>query len=436
MASTLVVGSQVINKLLQTGDYNFIKVNGLDETYFHGFENEFNFINEHYKKYGKIPDTMTFLEKFQDFGLYEVNETDDYLLDRLYEENAYYKIRPVLNEANNKMKEDARLAYNYLKDTFESIKPHTVVKSKDIIDDAQERYEEYMNRNNSEIAMTISSGMPELDEVFGGWEFGEELVTIVARTNAGKSWIMLKFLAEAWKQGYRVGLYSGEMSPNKLGYRFDALFGHYSNRALVRGIQVDGYKDYIENLNNDNGACFKIATQKDFGGRPTVQHIRNFVEENKIQIMGIDQLSLMADGRASRNDPPRMRLSHIAEDLFLLSTEYKIPILALAQANRAGINKEDEMAAPGLESIKESDDIAHNSSKCIGMRQNNGNLILDIIKNREGRVGDKLLYNWDIDVGHFTYNSTNGDAASSPIKQVSQHMVQAAVEKATINNPF
>lgn len=577
MASTLVVGSQVINKLLQTGDYNFIKVNGLDETYFHGFENEFNFINEHYKKYGKIPDTMTFLEKFQDFGLYEVNETDDYLLDRLYEENAYYKIRPVLNEANNKLKEDARLAYNYLKDTFDSIRPHTVVKSKDIIDDAMERYEEYMTRNTSEVAMTISSGMPELDEIFGGWEFGEELVTLVARTNQGKclckgtkvlmadgtltniedikignkvqsygrvntvlalhngkskgykikadygsyivsenhiltlwntvsqeiqdiliedflkinykplceeylgirvinqdfikfypieiseieeieyygfecdgdhrfilgdgtlthnSWILMKFLAEAWKQGYRVGLYSGEMSPNKLGYRFDALFGHYSNRALVRGIQVDGYKNYIESLNNDNGACFKIATKEDFGGTPTVQHIRNFVEENKIQIMGIDQLSLMADGRASRNDPPRMRLSHIAEDLFSLSTEYKIPILALAQANRAGINKDDENDAPGLENIKESDDIAHNSSKCIGMRQNKGRLIMDIIKNREGRVGEKLEYAWQIDTGTFDYIPTTGDAANPEIRQVTTQAVKAVNMDKILSNPF
>lgn len=436
MANTLVLLSQVINKILQTKDYNFIKVNGLDETYFPSMEAEFNFINEHYKKHGQIPDVMTFLGQFPDFGLYEVNESDDYLLDKLYEEKAYYNMRPVLNETDRLMKEDARAAYDYLKNSMDGIRPHTITSSKDIIDDAKERYEEYMNRNDSEVPMTISSGLPEVDEIFGGWEFGEELITIVGRTNNGKSWIAMKFLAEAWKQGYRVGLYSGEMSPNKLGYRFDALFGHYSNRALVRGIQVDGYKNYIESLNNNNGACFKIATQKDFGGRPTVQHIRNFIEEHKIQIMGIDQLSLMSDGRASRNDPPRMRLSHIAEDLFLLSTEYKIPIIALAQANRAGINKEDDLAAPGLESIKESDDIAHNSSKCIGMRNNNGNLILDIIKNREGRVGDKLIYNWDIDTGHMEFMNNGSSGVSNDTKMLAVQNAKQQIVATSISNPF
>ena len=60
--------------------------------------------------------------------------------------------------------------------------------------------------------------------------------------------MLLKFLVEAWKQGKRVGLYSGEMNSVKLGYRFDSWFQHFSNRSLVRGEQVDGYKEFIENL--------------------------------------------------------------------------------------------------------------------------------------------------------------------------------------------
>ena len=125
----------------------------------------------------------------------------------------------------------------------------------------------------------------------------------------------------------------------------------------------------------------------------------------------------MADGRAGQRDPARLQLAHIAEDLFLLSSEYKIPVLGLAQANRQGASKEGETDAPGLENIKESDDISHNSSKCIGMRQSSVGLVLDIIKNREGRVGDKLLYNWDIDVGHFAYIPTMSDGVSQAIQQ-------------------
>jgi hypothetical protein len=53
--------------------------------------------------------------------------------------------------------------------------------------------------------------------------------------------------------------------------------------------------------------------------------------------------------------------------------------------------------------IRNSDGIAHNASKAISIRQNNGVLTLKITKNRNGLVGNKLMYNWDINTGVFTY---------------------------------
>lgn len=85
----------------------------------------------------------------------------------------------------------------------------------------------------------ISTGFKELDEVINGFELGEELVTLVARTSIGKSWIALKFLHSAWLQGKRVGLYSGEMSSEQLGFRFDTLNQHIPNYDLVRGKKIN-----------------------------------------------------------------------------------------------------------------------------------------------------------------------------------------------------
>jgi len=432
-----LAGYQIINKIIQTKEFGIIKANGLEPKEFVGYENEIQYIIDHYKKFGNVPDGLTFTANFPEFEYSEVQESDEYLVDQLHEQYGYQKFNDFLPEFNKKLKEDSRAAYEFMmQEAKNTLKPHTVCKGIDIIANAQERYDIYATRNQTQTVATISTGFKELDEIFGGWEYGDELVTIVARTNVGKSWILMKFLTEAWKQGKTVGLYSGEMNHIKLGYRFDALFGHYSNRCLVRGAQVDGYQEYISNLPNLPGKLI-IATQEHFHGRPTVSKIRNFIEENNIEIMGIDQLSLMDDGRASRNDPPRMRLSHISEDLFLLSSEYKIPILALAQANRAGIkNDENSMDAPGLENIKESDDIAHNSSKCIGMRQWNGHLILDIIKNREGRVGDKLMYTWDIDTGHFTYIPTANDAAVATTRQTVATQAVASAKADITACPF
>lgn len=743
----MLVANQFLNKILQTKDFEVVKSNGLDETYFKGYENEFNFISEHYKKYGNIPDTITFLNKFPDFELQEVNETNDYLLDRLYEEFTYNNFCEQLPPITKLLKEDSRKAFEYLTEVMPKLKPHTVCRGIDIIQQGLERYELFKNRTQNGDALVIKTGLQELDEIFGGWEMGEELVTIVARTNQGKcfcsntlilmadgtykkvqdievgdrvqsygrintvtglhkgiskgyriipksggesfiitdghiltlwdtnqtcsyiknptvaddpgvliditiedylskpkylrdnyrlfrpaveyptkdlkiepyilgtwlgedenlntitindvkeetpsinilssdlqtynlannkhipliyltadrnqrlqllagiidiqgsyneslsmyevviksddmakqfcqlirglgfevnltkkfikeiqkeynyisilgnlslipckiksikdtiskikernsqltdftveriekefeyygfecdgdhrfllgdntlthnSWLLMKFLAEAWKQGKRVGLYSGEMSHIKLGYRFDALFNHFSNRALVQGAQTEGYKEYMENLVKIQNP-FTIITQNEFSGRPTVSKIRNFIEENNIEIMGIDQYSLMDDGRATMRDPTRIRLSHISEDLFSLSSEYKIPILGLAQSNREGANKDDQTQAPGLENIKESDDIAHNSSKCIGMRQSSFGLVLDIIKNREGKVGDKLLYSWDIDTGWFSFIPSADDAARPETRQKFANQDKMSFQPSSASNPF
>lgn len=430
----MFAGIQTLNKILQTKDYNFIVRNCLDREFFKGYQEEFDFLENHYRTYGNVPDITTFSAKFPEFQLIEVNESENYLVDRLNEEYGYHKFVPVIPEITKLLQTDSRDAYDYLLSQLPNLKPRYKVDGIDIIKNAKERYDIYKERANSPELATIKAGLVELDDILGGWEYGDELVTTVARTNQGKSWLLLKFLSEAWRQGKRVGLYSGEMNHIKLGYRFDALFGHFSNKCLTYGAQTDGYDEFIQKL-TETPNPFVIVTQKEFGGKPTVQKIRHFIEANNIEIMGIDQFSLMEDGRANGRDPLRLRMAHVSEDLFLLSSEYKIPILALAQANREGIKKDQSDEAPGLENIKDCDDIAANSSKVIGMRQASfGGLILDIIKNREGKVGDKLMYSWDIDTGHFSYIPTNGDAARPEIRQQAQQQTKA--QFANSANPF
>ena len=68
------------------------------------------------------------------------------------------------------------------------------------------------------------------------------------------------------------------------------------------------------------------------------------------------------------------------------------------------------------------------------MKQSSFGLVLDIIKNREGKVGDKLLYSWDIDTGHFSYIPSSGDAARPEIRQQVQQQTKAQFAGSV--NPF
>ena len=134
-----IAAVQAINKILQTKDFSIIKQNGLDESYFRGYTKQFNFIEEHFKKFGNIPDDVTFLEKFPKWIFTEVNETDEYLLDRLYDDACYYQFSTILPKIANMAEEDSRAAYEFMKSKMNDMKPHTVCKGVDIMANAMEK---------------------------------------------------------------------------------------------------------------------------------------------------------------------------------------------------------------------------------------------------------------------------------------------------------
>ena len=92
-----MIALQVLSKVIASKDISFLEDNLLTVDYFVGYEDEYNFITEHYKQYGNVPDKATFLSKFPQIELVEVTESDRYLVDTIREEYLYYKSVPDLH---------------------------------------------------------------------------------------------------------------------------------------------------------------------------------------------------------------------------------------------------------------------------------------------------------------------------------------------------
>ena len=238
---------------------------------------------------------------------------------------------------------------------------------------------------------------------------GEELVVLFARIGQGKSWVLGKMLSHSWQLGLNVGLISPEMSAVKMGYRFDTLTEHFSNKNLVWGQQQIGYEEYIERL-KEKPNKFIVTIPHDFNRKITVSKIKNFVQKNKIDILGIDGITYLTDERYKPGDTRTTMLTNISEDLISLSIELKIPILVVVQSNRNGVNKDSD-ETPDLENIKDSDGIAANATKVLAIKQKTKENILQLSvkKHRDGRNGQTLLYQFDFDTGNFTYIPSNDD---------------------------
>lgn len=393
---------QVLNKILATCDDSIIQLNGLTKDYFVGYEDEYEFIQNHIIEYGNVPDKETFLSKFPDFDLVEVTESDKYLLDTIREEYLYYQSVPILQKAAELLKFDSIAAAEYM---IQSLRNVQLVSTEgtDLAESGIDRYELYKERVAYQNNFFFTSGFPELDNLMDGINRDGELFVIFARTNQGKSWVLEKICANIWELGYNVGYVSPELSVTNIGYRFDTLVGKFSNKALTKGQKINkkAYRKYLKSLKK-NEAKFIIASPADFNRQMTVSKLRSFIIANDLQALAVDGVTYIDDERYRRGDSKNISLTNIAEDLRGVTLELGVPILIVVQANRTGVITDDS-GVPELESIRDSDGISHNATKVLSIRQKDGELIMEIKKNTYGMVGGRVKYRWDIDVGDFTF---------------------------------
>ena len=410
-----MIEQSFICKLLEAKDLDMLLGKGLKTDMFITCKEELKFIINHFNQYKQVPDKVTFLSKFKDFQMLDVSESIDYLVYKLKETYTYTKLAPIIQATADKLREDSVSAVDYLTAELEKLKKDVPTTSNgdgyDIISNAGDRLVEYKKRCETKGLIGIPTGIPQLDEITNGWLWGEELAVITGRTNVGKSWIGEYFPTVAWKMGYKILFYSGEMSKEMVGFRFDTLNKHFSNMGLLNGAgtlgkkpETDGgtyleadYENYISQLSQQSG--FIVVTPDDFGGRkPTVDELKALAIKHNSDMIVVDQLSLMSDKR--RADTPRIAYNNISEDLFLMSKELRKPVILLAQANREVVKNKKKGESPELHDLAESDGIAQNATRVIALSVIDGTLKLAIKKNRYGINNKEVLMIWDINTGY------------------------------------
>ena len=405
-----MVQLQIISRIIQTQDYNIIEDNQLTVDYFSGYEEEFTFLKEHYEKYKNVPDKATFLSNFPEVEIVEVNESEQYLIDTIREEYLFKECVPIIQKSAKLLKSDSNAAVEYLLNSIKELQPNYGLSGIDIIQNGEERLEAFRDRRDNQDNWFFTTGFKELDDVIHGIQRTEEFFVIFARTNQGKSWVLEKMVTHIWELGFNVGYISPEMGALSVGYRFDTLHKNFSNKDLMWGskdFDEESYVNYINKL-KDSKNKFIVSTPKDFDRKITISKLRNYVNQYKINALAIDGITYLSDERGKKGDNKTTSLTNISEDLMNLSIELSIPILVVVQANRGGVVDKDNDDTPELENIRDSDGISHNASKVLAIKQNKDDtLVMQIKKQRNGKVGNKLIYKWTPNTGEFIYVSDN-----------------------------
>ncbi len=390
---------QFLNYILKSGDYNIIIENNINQDYFPAYKDEFNYIKQHYDKYGNTPDITSFVNTFPNFDIIDVKESNKYLLDELYKDRKSNYLTSSFNNMRKLiMEEKIDDAEKYLENIINNKPQNNKIKPIDIISNTS-RYDKYVEKCNDFSKFYIKTGFPELDKLIGGWDRNEDLVTIAARSGVGKSFLLFKFAVAAAEQGLNVGLYEGEMQSDKVGYRIDTLISHISNSQIIHGgssIQLD-YQKYLTNLRSKIKGSIKILTPNILGGPAGVSDLKNFILNEKLDILCVDQHSLLEDDRKAKN--PVEKASNISKDLKNLQVMTNIPILAVSQQNRNAVNE----GGAGTEHIAQSDRIAQDSTIILFLDVKDGVMTIKLAKSRDAGGNKELKYKVDYDKGLYIY---------------------------------
>ena len=314
-------------------------------------------------------------------------------------------------------------AVDYFMKSTENLHVGSVMSCTNLLEDTS-RYDRYLERTTNQSKFYISTGFPELDKIIGGIDRENEDFVISARPGQGKTQLLVKMACAASVQGLTVGIFEGEMSKDKIGYRIDTFLGHIKNSSMNRGdlyIQKE-YERYIKSLAVSGYGPIKIITQNDVAGDMTVDALRAFIEKEHLDILFIDQYSLLEDKRHGKQEFERV--GNIAKDIKSLQVEKHIPIISVSQMNRTKTEGELDTSQISL-----SDKIPQYATILIMLEQkdqeetdpNNPKLItLNITKSRDGGDHRKVQYGVNFNTGEWNYipNEKDGITSKAEIQSI------------------
>lgn len=248
----------------------------------------------------------------------------------------------------------------------------------------------------------FKTGFDVLDNAIAGIDDGD-LIIIAARPAVGKSAFALQIMRKFGRDGYKVGNFNLEMQEKQIYER---------SVAATSGIDMSRIRLATNFLNNEkklfdegNELLAKENNVYVFTGTYNVNSIRSAVAKYGLDIVFIDYMQLLEPVTKRQNRA--VEVADISRGLKTLAREFKIPVIALSQINRASEMQKDK--EPSMSELRESGAIEQDASVIIMLwddinpetKKIEGKYV-KIEKSRNGRCDRTKLY---FDGKHMSFSS-------------------------------
>ena len=279
---------------------------------------------------------------------------------------------------------------------------------KEVVAEAFDRIDSRVGKDNLSIS-GIPTGYADLDEITAGLQ-KSELVIVAARPSVGKTAFSLNLIRNIITD-YDPD--KGEQSPAVLFFSLEMARIELAERLLACQARVDSHKIRKGHLSSDDiqklmdaGDVLRRAKLfiDDTPSRTMIQigatARRLMKKEEKaggIKLVVIDYLQLIEP--ENRRDPRQEQVAQISRRLKFLARDLHIPVVALAQVNRASEDRQDHK--PRLSDLRESGSIEQDADTVMMLHRpglydksdERADRVLEIIiaKQRNGPTGEITL---------------------------------------------
>jgi replicative DNA helicase len=301
------------------------------------FGKAFKLIYETYSGFASIPTSEQLKKVGIDKNKEEIPFTINYCAEQILEEFNKHKMMNLLVESGKLLISDgAKAAQQSLRDSQNLIDLEKTERSKNTTELNEEFLDSYEKKEKYRGKITgIATGFDILDKATMGLN-PQWLVTIAGRNASYKTWVLVSWALNAWRNGNNVAIFSCEMSHLELKTRIHGLATDIQPTKIQKGTLEPWEKDkLIEHL--------KSTQEPPWGNliineNPTSMHdvdadVLNINETTPLDIIFIDSAYRMN----ASGDSDVSRQASIARAAKNLAKKYNIPV---AKANATDKTKD------------------------------------------------------------------------------------------------
>lgn len=201
----------------------------------------------------------------------------------------------------------------------------------------------------------ITSGFADLDSITGGWQ-KTDLIILAARPAMGKTSNALTMAINAAKAGHPVAFFSLEMADKQIAKKAISIFTDIPFQVLKNDrLTPEDWSVLNSRINDLTSLPLYIDDTPSMTITEISAKAKRMKQKYKIEMIVVDYLQFISSSGKTKNQNRDQEVGYYSRTLKNLAKELDVPVIALAQLNRAVDTRADH--EPVLSDLRESGSI-------------------------------------------------------------------------------